>query len=208
LTLPILYSFRRCPYAMRARMTLHASGVSAELREVDLNHKPDHMLAASPKGSVPVLVLPDGSVIDESWDIMQWALHRHDPENWLGEQDAYLLAAGPLISANDTSFKLSLDRYKYADSHAARTDYRAQGAVFLRQLEERLRATRYLLGNTQSIADAGIFPFIRQFAEVNKDWFAESPYPALRVWLAGILDSSRFAAIMLKSPLWQPNPES
>jgi glutathione S-transferase len=186
---------------MRARMALHASGVAVELREVELRNKPASMLAASPKGSVPVLVLPDGCVIDESWDIMQWALHQHDPEGWLGEHDAFVSAAEPLISANDTSFKLYLDRYKYADRYPEQTrlDYRTQAEVFLRQLEERLSATRYLLGNTQSIADAGIFPFIRQFAEVDKDWFAQAPYPALRVWLADILSTPRFAAVMRKT---------
>lgn len=183
---------------MRARMALHASGIAVELREVDLRDKPDHMLAASPKGSVPVLVLPDGRVIDESWDIMQWALNLHDPEGWLGVQDAYLLAAEPLIHANDGSFKQSLDRYKYADRYPDRLAYRTDGEVFLQQLEDRLSATRYLLCNTPSIADAAIFPFIRQFAEVDKEWFGRAPYPLLRIWLAEFSDSPRFAAVMRK----------
>lgn len=194
---------------MRARMALHAGGVAVELREVELRNKPDHMLAASPKGSVPVLVLPDGRVIDESWDIMQWALLQHDPEGWLGEQRAFVHAAEPLIRTNDTGFKQSLDRYKYADRYPeqSREDYRVQGEFFLQELEDSLRVTRYLLGDALSIADAGIFPFIRQFAEVDKQWFAQAPYPSLRTWLAGILDSPRFAAIMQKHPIWQPNPE-
>lgn len=191
---------------MRSRMALHASGVAVELREIELRNKPDHMLAASPKGSVPVLVLPDGCVIDESWDIMQWALNQHDPEGWLGEHGAFVHAAEPLIRTNDASFKQSLDRYKYADRYPeqSREDYRAQGEVFLQQLEQRLSATRYLLGDALTIADAGIFPFIRQFAEVDQEWFAQAPYPLLRTWLAGILDSPRFAAIMQKQPIWQP----
>lgn len=191
---------------MRARMALHASGVAVELREVELRDKPDHMLAVSPKGSVPVLLLPDGRVIDESWDIMQWALNLHDPEGWLGDHESCLLAAAPLIRTNDASFKQSLDRYKYADRYPeqSRTEYRTEGEVFLQQLEDSLRVTRYLLGDALSIADAGIFPFIRQFAEVDKQWFAQAPYPLLRIWLAGILDSPRFAAIMQKQPIWQP----
>lgn len=190
---------------MRARLALHASGVAVELREIALRNKPDHMLEVSPKGSVPVLVLPDGSVIDESWEIMQWALRQHDPEVWLGEQDSYLIAATPLINRNDTRFKYALDRYKYADRYPefSRIYYRNLGVVFLLTLEEQLQTTRYLLGDTPSIADAAVVPFIRQFAEVDKDWFAQSPYPALRIWLTEIVNSSRFAAVMQKQPIWQ-----
>jgi glutathione S-transferase len=188
-------------------LALHASGVAVELREIELRNKPDQMLEASPKGSVPVLLLQDGSVIDESWEIMQWALRQHDPEIWLGEQETYLAAAAPLINRNDTSFKHDLDRYKYADRYTefSRTDYRQQGESFLQTLEDRLQVTRYLLGNAPSIADAAIFPFIRQFTDVDKDWFAHSPYPSLRVWLTAFVNSPRFAAVMLKQTIWQPN---
>ena len=204
--LPALYSFRRCPYAMRARLALHASGVAVELREVNLRDKPASMLAASPKGSVPVLVLPDGRVIDESWDIMQWALHRHDPDGWLGTDDRHLEAATPLVNENDISFKHSLDRYKYPDRYPDQTqnDYREQAEVFLLNLENRLNTSSYLLGNEFSIADAALFPFIRQFAEVDKDWFAQAPYASLQRWLKNILDSRGFAAIMKKHPIWHP----
>jgi glutathione S-transferase len=206
LNLPVLYSFRRCPYAIRARMALHASGIAYELREVDLKNKPAAMLAVSPKGSVPVLVLPDGRVIDESRDIMQWALQQHDPENWLGEQDDYFLAAQPLIEMNDGRFKQALDGYKYADGTTARTDFRTQGEAFLLQLEARLTANSYLLGNRLSIADAAIFPFIRQFAAVDADWFSASSYSALRTWLAAIVNSPRFAEVMQK-PVVGINPD-
>lgn len=187
-------------------MALHASGINYELREVMLRNKPACMLTASPKGSVPVLLLPDGRVIDESWDIMQWALRRHDPDGWLGAHDEYLSAAQPLINSNDSDFKRFLDRYKYPDRYPEqpREYYRSQAENFLRQLEQRLSATRYLLGTTQTIADAGIFPFVRQFAEVDTGWFAQTPYPALRNWLTGILDSACFATIMQKHPPWQP----
>ena len=186
-------------------MALHASCVEYELREVDLRNKPDHMLEVSPKGSVPVLILPDGTVIDESFDIMQWALRQHDPENWLGEKNEYLLAAEPLISINDTTFKQVLDGYKYAGSDIDRDRFRAKGEIFLRQLEDRLGTTRYLLADELSIADAAIFPFIRQFAAVDAAWFHNAPYPLLNVWLHEIANSPRFAAIMLKHPLWQPD---
>lgn len=189
-------------------MALHASGVAFELREIELRSKPACMLTASPKGSVPVLVLPDEGVIDESREIMQWALHQHDPEGWLGVSDAYLLAAAPLIEVNDSRFKTALDGYKYADSEASRAVCRAQGEDFLQSLEARLQMTRYLLADEQSIADAAIFPFIRQFSGVDKDWFEQSPYPALRLWLTGMINSTRFAAVMQKQPIWQANPES
>ena len=202
----ILYTFRRCPYAMRARLALYASGVAVELREVSLRDKPDSMLAASPKGSVPVLVLPDGCVIDESWEIMQWALHRHDPDGWLGKNDSYVDAATPLVIENDTAFKNRLDRYKYADRYPEHPQirYRSEAEIFLLQLENRLRATHYLLGDTMSIADVAIFPFIRQFAEVDKHWFAQSPYASLQRWLKDFLESERFAAVMKKYSVWYP----
>ena len=155
---------------MRARLALHASGIAYQLHEVDLRNKPAAMLAASPKGSVPVLVSTDGNVIDESWQIMQWALRAHDPENWLGTDEACLRSAAPLILSNDGDFKHHLDRYKYAGRNPEQSGLtdRLDGEIFLRQLEARLLATRYLLGNTLSIADAAIFPFIRQFAAVDQ----------------------------------------
>lgn len=199
---PILYSFRRCPYAIRARLALYVSGTAIELREVVLRNKPASMLEKSPKGSVPVLVLPEGHVIDESWDIMIWALQQHDPDNWLGKNHAYVDAAAPLINENDTSFKDDLDRYKYPDRYPEQSQiqYRMQGEIFLQRLEDRLCVTPYLLGDTLSIADAGIFPFIRQFADVDKDWFSQAPYASLRHWLKNLLNSVLFDAVMKKSP--------
>jgi glutathione S-transferase len=204
--LPVLYSFRRCPYAMRARLALHASGIAVELREVVLSDKPGEMLAASAKGSVPVLVLPDSQVIDQSWDIMLWALHRHDPDGWLGVDSAWVEAARPLISENDTTFKHALDRYKYPGRHPGHSPahYRGQAETFVLGLEERLSATACLLGDAFTIADAAVFPFIRQFAAVDQDWFASVPYPALRRWLNDISGTQRFAATMYKYPPWKP----
>jgi glutathione S-transferase len=206
----ILYTFRRCPYAIRARLALHASGVTVEIREVTLRDKPASMLEASPKGSVPVLVLPDGRVIDESWDIMQWALHQNDPEVWLGKNGSHADAAAPLVTENDTTFKYYLDRYKYADRYLEHTQihYRSEAEEFLLRLENRLCATRYLLGDTMSIADVAIFPFIRQFAEVDKYWFGQSPYASLQRWLTDFLDSERFAAVMNKYTVWHPGDQA
>ena len=194
----ILYTFRRCPYAIRARLALYASGLAVEIREVSLRDKPASMLAASQKGSVPVLVLPDGHVIDESWDIMLWALRRNDPDCWLGENESHVDAAVPLVTDNDTAFKYYLDRYKYADRYPEHTQmhYRAKAEELLLGLEDRLHTTRYLLGNTMSVADVAIFPFIRQFER--------APYESLQRWLNDFLDSERFAAVMNKYSVWQP----
>jgi glutathione S-transferase len=208
--LPILYSFRRCPYAMRARSALIASGISVELREVVLGDKPKELLAASPKGSVPVLVLPEGSVIDESWDIMLWALRLHDPEAWLGMDGHHVQSALPLVVENDTSFKRALDRYKYPGRfpEQAQSAYRAAGEAFLQKLEQRLCATPYLLGDKFSIADAALLPFVRQFAAVDNDWFATAPYPALRLWLEKFTGSELFVRVMQKYPTWHAGDEA
>lgn len=205
MSLPILYSFRRCPYAMRARCALIASGISVEHREVMLRDKPTAMLAASPKGSVPVLVLTGGQVIDESWDIMLWALRQHDPQGWLGKDGLYARAALPLVVENDTSFKRALDRYKYPERFPEHTQdsYRATGEAFLQRLEPRLTATPYLLGEAMSVADAALLPFVRQFSAVDSDWFASAPYPNLRAWLERFTSSELFAQVMQKFPVWR-----
>ena len=207
--LPILYSFRRCPYAMRARAALIASGVTVELREVELRDKSSAMLAASPKGSVPVLVLPDGEVIDESWDIMLWALKQHDPQAWSGNDGCHSQAALPLVTENDTTFKHNLDRYKYPERFPGQPQsaYRSAGEQFLQQLEQRLCATPCLLGETFTLADAALLPFVRQFAAVDADWFSAAPYPALRAWLEKFTSSELFALVMRKFPVWQPGNE-
>lgn len=201
---PILYSFRRCPYAIRARLALQASGMAYELREVRLRNKPAAMLTTSPKGSVPVLVLPDGRVIDESWDIMLWALQNHDPYGWLGAGDDTSTQAAHLVEINDGAFKRALDQYKYADAASSRTQYRTQGEVFLQQLETRLQAHACLLGASFSIADAAILPFVRQFAGVDADWFETASWPRLRAWLHGGVESALFLAVMQKYPVWHP----
>lgn len=197
-TEPILYSFRRCPYAMRARLALLISETACETREVKLSDKPAELLAASPKGTVPVLVLPDGAVIDESLDIMRWALGRHDPERWLDGDDA------ALIAANDGPFKHHLDRYKYPDRHAADSvAHRAQGLAMLDTLEARLASSAYLCGARRSLTDAAIMPFVRQFAAVDRAWFEAQRLPAVQRWLATQLASELFARAMIARTPWR-----
>lgn len=197
--LPILYSFRRCPYAMRARMAVLVSGQEVELREVVLRAKPQPMLDASPKGTVPVLVLPDGQVIDESLDIMHWALGQNDPEDWLAGDDP------ALIAANDGPFKHHLDRYKYPSRHDSDPlVHRYAGLEHLIVLEQRLTQHRHLCGPHSTLADIALFPFVRQFAATDPDWFAAQPLPRLQNWLAGLVQSDIFTTAMLRLPPWQP----
>lgn len=196
---PFFYSFCRCPYAMRARLALAVGGMEVELREVKLSAKPDAMLAASPKGTVPVLVLPNGAAIDQSIDIMRWTLVQHDPEDWLSSNDP------ALVAANDGAFKHDLDRYKYPDHHGTQAEtHRASGLAFLLEIEQRLTGSIYLCGPALGFADAAIIPFVRQFAAVDPAWFAMQPLPNLQNWLSRYLTSDLFGAIMVRVPPWQP----
>ncbi|MBC3347279.1 glutathione S-transferase [Pseudomonas sp. SWRI196] len=200
-----LYSFRRCPYAMRARMALRYSAVELNIVEVSLKAKPPEMLALSSKGTVPVLQV-DGEVIDESLEIMRWALAQHDPDNWrlLGNLEGQALTAA-LIEENDQVFKLHLNRYKYPERYPEYPleHYRAEGEVFLRRLEALLEARAFLAAAHQSLADVALMPFVRQFAHVDREWFAAAPYPRLQRWLQGLLDCELFVAIMAKQ---SPHP--
>ena len=199
MTDPVLYSFRRCPYAMRARLALAVSGTACELREVKLSAKPQAMLDASPKGTVPVFVLPDGKVIDESIDIMHWALANSDPEGWLVRDDA------ALIATNDGPFKHDLDRYTYPDRHCSDPlIHRESGLAFLRELDARLANAGQLCGPARGLADAAIVPFVRQFAATDRPWFDAQPLPHLKDWLAGHLASGLFHAIMVRVTPWSP----
>ena len=207
ISLPRLYSFRRCPYAIRARLALAFAGLPVELREVVLKNKPAAMLAISPKGTVPVLELvedrgAEGRVIEESREIVEWALQQSDPQGLLRVD---LARADALIDQNDNEFKYWLDRYKYADRYPAlsQSEYRQQGEVFLQQLEQYLAKNRYLLGENISIADIAIMPFVRQFAHVDRELFYRLPYPNLQEWLRGWLEHPVFQGVMLKYPAWQ-----
>nr|WP_275901739.1 glutathione S-transferase [Pseudomonas carnis] len=192
----MLYSFRRCPYAMRARLALRYSGLPVRIVEVSLKAKPAEMLALSPKGTVPVLSV-EGRVIEESLEIMQWALAQHDPDDWLLLGDPAVLA---LIAENDQVFKHHLNRYKYAERYPEQTmeHYRAEGEVFLQKLEGLLAEREYLLAEHLSLADAALAPFVRQFAHVDREWFAGTPYQRLQIWLQRFLESPLFTAVMAK----------
>ncbi|VVT12280.1 Glutaredoxin 2 [Erythrobacter sp. EC-HK427] len=196
---PVLYSFRRCPYAMRARMALVVSGTACELREVKLADKPQAMLDASPKGTVPVLVFCDGTVLEESVAIMRWVLARHDPEGWLAREDA------ALVAENDGPFKAALDHYKYPTRYndCDPLPHRARGEAFLRVLEERLAGQGQLAGDRRGLTDIAIFPFIRQFANHDRAWFDALDLPHLQSWLAGHLASTLFATIMQREEPWR-----
>jgi glutathione S-transferase len=200
---PILFSFRRCPYAIRARMALYQSGVTVELREILLKDKPDEMLDLSPKGTVPVLVLSDGTVIDESLDIMFWALQQKDHEHWL---DFDLHKIETLIDKNDNKFKRALDRFKYPNRYPDEDCSWARDAceeTFM-DLDSRLKNHNYLLGDSISVADVAIFPFIRQCAHVDNNWFNDLPIKNLHHWLKGFLDHKVFKSVFTKVSVWSP----
>jgi len=200
-TLPILYSFRRCPFAMRARMALYSSDQTYLLREVLLRDKPDEMLALSAKGTVPVLQLADGAVIDESLDVMRWALNRNDPEGWLHPHDM-----DTLIETCDTDFKTHLDRYKYASRYddSDPLSHRRAGERFIQHLDARLAASPYLFGERKALADIAIAPFVRQFALADWDWFFATPHVNVRRWLSAFIASTPFTAVMDKFEPWRP----
>jgi UPF0176 protein len=207
-TRPVLYSFRRCPYAIRARLALLQAGVTVALREVDLKHKPTELLACSPAATVPVLDLGKGRVLTQSLDIMRWALAQHDPEGWLPGADAPANRA--LVEANDTAFKAALDRYKYAERHPERSReaYREEArACLLAPLDARLQTAPFLGGDRPCLSDAALFPFVRQFAGVEPAWWAHAAGHATQRWLNHWHRSALFAAAMVKVPVWQPGDQ-
>ncbi|WP_455217466.1 glutathione S-transferase [Kaarinaea lacus] len=208
--LPILYSFRRCPYAIRARLAIKYSGIAVELREVVLADKPGEMLDASPKGTVPVLILDDGTILDESLDIIEWALSINDPDNWRAMDPAHSRDSQHLIDYNDGEFKQHLDHYKYAvrfPDHPAEY-YRQQACEFLNLLNTKLQEHRFLSGKSLTLTDIAVFPFIRQFAFVDKPWFDSSEYRNLQSWLEVMLQMPLFSEVMQKYPKWQPGDET
>lgn len=194
----ILYSFRRCPYAMRARMALAISGAEYEHREVVLRDKPPQMLQASPKGTVPVFVTADSEVLEESTHIMHWALARSDPEGWLDRDDP------ELVAANDGPFKHHLDRYKYSTRYddVDPEEHGSAAVKYLRVLDGRLSDKPYLCGARRGFADIAIFPFVRQFANADRDWFDAQGLTNVRRWLKGLVGSDLFTRIMAKHDRW------
>lgn len=220
---PILYSLRNCPYAMRGRIGLYKAAQDVEVREVVLSNKPDAMIEASAKGTVPTLVLPnaDGTntVIDESLDVMLWALHQNDPEDLLHQQDtAALPAMLALIATFDDEFKTQLNAYKCAKRYRENNVVECRQAceVYIQDLEDRLGAgiteeafeegqkKRFIFGAKESLADIALLPFIRQFSKVERQWYRESPYPNLKQWLNGYLQSVMFNKVMTQYELWKP----
>ncbi len=194
---------------MRARMALAASGQAVELREVVLRNRPDELYAASPKGTVPVLVLPDGKVVDESLEIMHWALQKSDPLAWLPATAAWKADCDALIARNDGAFKHHLDRYKYATRYedVDEVAHREEAAKILYDLDQRLQQGSYLLGEAFTLADAAVAPFVRQFSLADRAYFDGQGWPALRAWLDHFTSSERFAAMMEKYPVWQSDDE-
>lgn len=197
--LPVLYSFRRCPYAMRARMAVAVSGVAVELREVVLRDKPADMLEISPKGTVPVLLTPDGAVIEESLEIMRWALMQSDPDDWLRHAD------NRLIEVNDGPFKQALDRYKYPHRYGLQdgVQHRDAAMAHLTELDNLLEDACYLGGEHPALTDIALFPFVRQFAATDQSWFDAQPLHELQRWLRALLASELFASVMTRYPQWR-----
>ena len=198
---PLLYTYRRCPYAMRARMALLVAGIDFEAHEVSLRNKPPEMLALSPKGSVPVMLLPDGTVWEQSWDIMRWALNQYATKDWWdAAQSSENL---DWLARNDGVFKQHLDRYKYPERYDEpdRLGHRERAHdQFLRPLAARLEQTTYLGGLVPCATDLAIFPFVRQFSAVEPDWFAQLQMPALQAWLSIWLSRPLFQHCMQQLP--------
>ncbi|MES2824877.1 MAG: glutathione S-transferase [Pseudomonadota bacterium] len=197
--LPILYTFRRCPYAMRARMAIYVARIPVQQVEVSLKNKPQSLIDCSPKATVPVIVTPSGKVIEESRDIMLWALNQADPDNWLLQNDeAQQEQMIQLVDSCDTEFKPLLDRYKYFDRYPenSQAGYRQEAEVFLQKLEARLSTCAFLMDANMRFADVAIFPFVRQFAGVDSLWFAASPYKNLLRWLDACVNTTLFRTVM------------
>jgi len=216
-TLPVLYSLRNCPYAMRARIAIFYAQQRVILRDVVLSNKPKAMLAASPKGTVPVLVLPNNKteeksqVIDESLAVMLWALTENDPDDLLQKYDPdNLTAMLKLITTFDSEFKTCLEAYKCAKRYHENTIKACRQAceVYIQQLELRLSQHGFLMSAQPSLTDIALLPYIRQFARVERQWYLQSPYPKLKQWLNNYLQSPMFTQVMAKNPLWQENNQS
>ena len=202
---PIFWSFRRCPYAMRARLAVFSAGIQVELREILLRDKPNAFLRASPKGTVPVVELADGTVLEESRDVMQWALSQNDPDGWLDVQRRDSKGTAAFLDALDGPFKMHLDRYKYAsrfDPEAA-LKHREAGAAMLAEFDAKLAARPSLSGVRNGLLDLASLPFVRQFRIADPVWFDAQPWPHLHRWLQAFLASGQFAAVMNKYAVWQ-----
>lgn len=204
---PIFYSFRRCPYAMRARLALQTSGISVEIREIKLQNKPEELLQSSSKGTVPVLVLNSEEVLDESLDIIWWALKINDPKNWLAKGQIDKTEINKILTILEYDFKQNLDKYKYPNRYTNinKKLYRDKNLKFLNYLNYLLKKNKALNCSHLSMIDYAIFPFIRQFRNVDEEWFDTLDLAFLKKWLYQIIDSKQFLSIMKKYQLWEPN---
>ena len=209
MTQHILYSFRRCPYAIRARIAILTSGINVEIREITLKDKPSALMRSSSKATVPVLITADKRIIDESIDIMNWALKQSDPEKLLPSDTKEKQLTSELTKNNDHIFKHFLDRYKYSDRYPENSElyYRQQAELTLINLEHHLTHNTYLVSNRLTMVDVALLPFIRQFAFVNKAWFDEAPYPKIQAWLEQFITSELFNSSMVKLAPWQQGDE-
>ncbi len=209
MTLPILYSLRHCPFAMRARLAIFKSQQTVELRDVKLTNKPAAMLAASPKGTVPILVVSTSYIIDESLDVMLWSLGQSDPDNLLLSSIIELSDLLAFIDIYDKEFKPCIERYKCAKRyHEANLEAcRNDCEVFIQDLEQRLSKHDFILGKHESLADIAILPFIRQFAKVERQWYVKSSYHNVKRWLNNYLQSALFNKVMAPHPIWVEGSE-
>lgn len=211
MSLPILYSLRQCPYAMRARLGLLLAQQPVMLRDIIMTNIPEEMFEASPKGEVPVLVLDDGTVIDESIDIMRWALQINDPQDLLYKNYPSLIEETKIfINFNDNEFVDALKKYKAASRYhdVAEVERRKECEVFIKDIEIRLSQHEYIFGDVPSLADYAILPFIRQFSRVDRKWYLQSPYPKLRKWLERHYKNPLFSKAMKKYPQWLDEKEN
>lgn len=201
----ILYSFRRCPFAIRARMALIYAQVPVTVREIKLSDKPEEFKRLSPKATVPVLQLTDGTVLDESLDIIHWAIKQNDPDHWSISAKDEMQLAQQLVLELDGSFKKALDQYKYPDRYPGCDPLmqRQVAETFISQLEQGLQTGPFLLGEKMKWLDIAVFPLLRQFSRVDEEWFVNAPYPKVRAWLNYHLASELFTEAMKKYPVWQ-----
>lgn len=205
---PILYSFRRCPFAIRARMVLAYAKITVELREVILRDKSTAMITASPKATVPVLIITDNQILEQSLDIMLWALGQRDPDQWWPDDTGIQQQIFAMITQADNEFKQHLDRYKYASRFdiTQQQQQRDQAAEIISAWQQRLQNCKFLFGETISLGDIALFPLIRQFAHVDLDWFHQS-FPIMSTWLEYFKQSNLFLKVMKKYPQWQADQQ-
>ena len=203
---PILYSFRRCPYAMRARLAIKISEIFVEIREIMLKDKPLEFLNLSPKGTVPVLVTTSGKILEESLDIINWALNKNDPKKWLANGQLSQNQINQLLDNLENEFKPSLDKYKYTNRFESvdKDFHRDKNLSFLWYLDDLLKKNKALNCSHLSLVDYAIFPFIRQFRNVDSEWFDSLNFNFLKKWLFELIDSNDFLSIMIKYKKWEP----